>query len=56
MEYCGELTWKSVDPFLVGNDEREELERFKHMGMYEYVSRKEGRLDPQGKTVNRGTP
>lgn len=51
-----------LGPILVEKGDREELERFKNMGVYEYASRHEARAGPTGKNekveslrVNEGT-
>lgn len=43
MNYDGEQTWKKLNPELVVNGEREELARFKKMGVYEYTERERRR-------------
>lgn len=51
MKYYDEVTWKKLEPALVELEERAELERFKKMGVYEYVSRNEAVHDPERKVV-----
>lgn len=51
MDCNDEQDWKKLDPKLVEKGEREELERFKKMGVYDYVSRAEAENDQEGKAV-----
>lgn len=51
MKYYDEVTWKNSDPALVQCRERAELERFKRMGVYGYVSHDDVAHSPEGKVL-----
>ena len=60
--YYDENTWEELDPTGVAAGERDELERFRKMGVYDYVTRREAERDAEGKfvkvkwvRVNKGT-
>ena len=46
--YCDENTGENLDSNLVKAGEQEEMERFKKMKVYTYVSRREAERDPRG--------
>lgn len=52
MEYCDEQTWKKLDPILVGQGKKAELDRFKHIVVCEYVSRDEAHVDVCGESYS----
>jgi hypothetical protein len=63
MQYFDENTWEELDPKLVEEGEKAELQRFRDMNVYEYVSRDQAINDEGGKfvkvkwvRVNKGTP
>ena len=63
MQYFDENTWEQLDPKLVEEGEKVELQRFRDMKVYEYVSRDQAINDEGGKfvkvkwvRVNKGTP
>jgi hypothetical protein len=51
MQYFDENTWEPLDPKAVEQGEKEELARFRTMGVYEYVSLDKATNDPEGKFV-----
>ena len=51
MEYYDENTWEPLDTKLVAMGEKDEMERFKKMGVYTYASRAEAESDENGKFV-----
>ena len=62
MQYFDENTWEELDPKLVEEGEKAELQRFHDMNVYEYVSRDQAIHDEGGKfvkvkwvRVNKGT-
>ena len=62
MQYYDENTWEWLDPKLVVEGERAELQRFRDMNVYEYVPREQAIHDEGGKfvkvkwvRVNKGT-
>jgi hypothetical protein len=62
MQYYDENTWEVLDPTLVEQGEKAELQRFRDMNVYEYVPRDQAITDEGGKfvkvkwvRVNKGT-
>ena len=62
VEYFDENTWEPLDPGLVDVGEKDELDRFRKMGVYSYVDRDKALADEGGKfvktkwvRVNKGT-
>jgi hypothetical protein len=51
LKYYDENTWEELDPVKVTAGERDELERFTKMGVYEYIGREQAMTDPEGKFV-----
>lgn len=51
MEYDDEVTWNTLIPVLAQLRERAELEGFKNVGVYEYISCEEAVRFPPGEVV-----
>jgi hypothetical protein len=51
MQYYDENTWEALDPEKVAQGEKAEIERFRKMMVYEYVSRERAQEDEEGKFV-----